>query len=118
MIQARGRFWEGLNGLDGLNELNESTEREEASGIESSNETLCKIAIGINAAVSQERPMGTGGVHFAEVERYDEDFIPFGAGLGEDIAGGAGDDALGPKLDAVAREFFVADTVGHGEVTA
>ena len=43
----------------------------------------------------------------------------FGAGFGENFAGGAGDKALAPEFDAVAAdEFFVADAIGDGDVAA
>jgi len=60
--------------------------------------------------------MGSGLVDFAEVEFDDEGFFFFGAGFGEDFAGGAGDEALAPELDAVAGEFFVADAVRDSDV--
>ena len=77
-----------------------------------------EIAIGVDAAVAEEGPVGAGLVDFAEVEFDDEGFVFFDAGFGEDFAGGAGDEALAPELDAVAGEFFVADTIGDGNVAA
>ena len=65
--------------------------------------------------------MGARGVHVGEVHRHDEDFFPFGTGLGDDFAAGAGHKALPPKFNAVAAhavEDFVADAVGHGYIAA
>jgi hypothetical protein len=39
-------------------------------------------------------------------------------GFGEDFAGGAGHETLAPEFNAFAREFFVADAIGHGDVAA
>ena len=63
--------------------------------------------------------MGAGDVHFGEVNGDDEDFLLIDAGFGEDLAGGAGDEALAPEFEAVAADgFFQADAVGDGDVAA
>src|SRR5262249_16235491 len=76
-----------------------------------------EVAVGVDAAVAEEGPMGSGLVDFAEVEFDKEGFFIFGAGFGQDFAGGAGNKALAPELDAIARDFFVTDAIGDSDVT-
>jgi hypothetical protein len=49
--------------------------------------------------------MGAGDIHLGEVHRDDEDFLLLDAGLGKDLAGGAGDKTLAPEFNAVARSL-------------
>src|SRR5205814_1382519 len=78
-----------------------------------------KPFVSIDAPVPQERPVGAGDVHFAQIHRDNEVFLFVGAGFGEDFARGARDKALSPELDAVAaRGAFETDAIGDGDIAA
>ncbi len=89
------------------------------NGISLIEQTFGEAGVGVDAAVAEEGPVGAGDVHLGEVHGDDEDFLLFDAGLGEKLAGGAGDEALAPELDAVAASgFFQADAIGDGDEAA
>src|SRR5277367_3782184 len=85
------------------------------------NEPLGEIAIRINPAVAQERPVRARHVHFGEVNGHDQNLFLVRRSFGEDFAGSSGDETLSPKFKAVATHagnFFVADAVRHGDEAA
>ena len=63
---------------------------------------LGEIAIRINPAVAQERPVRARHVHFGEVNGHDQNFFLVRRGFGEDFAGGSGHETLAPEFNAVA----------------
>ena len=77
-----------------------------------------EIAIGINPPVAQERPVRARRVHLAKINGHNQNFLLGRAGLGENFTGRAGDKTLPPKFNALAREFFMADAIDSGDVTA
>ena len=84
-------------------------------------EPFRQFAIGINPPVAEEGPVGAGGVHVSQIHGDEEVSFLGDSGLGEDFAGGAGDEALPPEFQAVAAhagEDFVADAVDGGDVAA
>jgi len=70
--------------------------------------------------------MGTAKVDFRQVAIHEQDLFFVDAGTLDDLAVGAGDEALAPELDAVLAgeaavgcgDFFDADAVGGGDVAA
>src|SRR6266487_1529942 len=83
------------------------------------NQPLCQPVVRINPPVAQERPVRARGIELSEVNRHDENLFPVRAGLGEDFAGGTGNETLSPKLDARAsRGTLVADAIGDSDVAA
>ena len=82
-------------------------------------QSLRQIAVGVDAAVAEERPVGARDIDGGEVDFVDEDFLFLEAGLGDDLARRVGDEALAPELDAVPADGrFVADAIRHGDVAA
>ena len=63
------------------------------------NEPPRQIAVSVDAAVAQERPMRAGDVHFAQVDRHEQNLFLVDAGFGDDLAGSAGDKALAPEFN-------------------
>ena len=57
-------------------------------------------------------------VHLAEVNGHNQDFLFARTGPGKDFAGRSGHKTLSPEFNASAREFFMADAIDHGDVTA
>src|SRR5262245_31294859 len=78
-----------------------------------------QVAIGVDAAVAQERPVRARDVNLREIDGDGENLLLIGARLAENLAAGAGHEALSPELEAIAADgAFVADAVGHGHVAA
>ena len=63
--------------------------------------------------------MGAGDIDFAKVNRDDENLLFIDAGFGKDLPGGAGNEALTPKFQAVTADWlFEADAIGDGDIAA
>src|ERR1043166_8627241 len=78
---------------------------------------LRQIAVGIDAAVTEKRPVCARDIDFAEVDRHQKIFFFVHAGLGDDLARCARDETLSPELDAVAaRGTLESDAVRAGNV--
>jgi hypothetical protein len=80
-----------------------------------------QISVGINPAVTQERPVGAGDVHMGQVDRRDQNLFLVGTGLGDDFTRCAGDKTLSPEFYAIAAdaiENLQADAIRHGDITA
>src|SRR5690606_7964665 len=69
-------------------------------------EAAREVAVGVDAAVAEERPLGAEHVDAREVQLDREDGLFVGRGAGDDAAVGAGDEALAPEVDAVLRVVF------------
>src|SRR5262245_65342687 len=57
-------------------------------------------------------------IHTIEVQRHDENFFLNGVRFSQDLARGISDETLAPEFYAVAGNYLVPHTVGHGDVTA
>ena len=57
-------------------------------------------------------------VHLAEVNGHNQNFLFVRAGPGKDFAGRSGHKTLSPEFNASASEFFMADAIDNGDVTA
>lgn len=69
-------------------------------------EAFGKIAVRVDAAVSQEGPVGAGELDFGEVAIDDANFFAVDAGAVDDLAVGLADEALTPELQAVFADAF------------
>src|SRR5262245_36753490 len=70
------------------------------------------VAVGVDATVTEERPVRACGLDRTEVARNDQDLLAIGAGAREDLPRRIDDEALTPELDALAARIrLVADAV-------
>src|ERR1035437_3571487 len=79
---------------------------------------LRQISVSINPPVAQERPVRARGIHAGEVNGNNQNFLFMRAGFGKNFAGSSGHKTLTPEFNAFAREFFMPDAIGNGDVTA
>jgi hypothetical protein len=63
--------------------------------------TLFDALIGINATVSQKRPVGSLGIYGVQIYLCHNDFFLINRATVKDLSGRICDKALPPKLDAV-----------------
>jgi hypothetical protein len=75
--------------------------------------------VGVNATVSQKRPVGSLGVNGIQIHLCHNDFFLINRATVKDLSGRICDKALPPKLDAVSSvRCLVTDSVWGHHVTA
>src|SRR6185312_16101925 len=85
---------------------------------DSVDKTFRQVAIGVNSAVPQKWPVRARDVDFAQIHLRQQNLLLLRARLRQNLAAGARDKALSPKLEPVSADWrFRADAI-HGRNVA